>query len=464
VQDLHIPRPALVEEIIRDVDKNDDKHLFVRGAAGFGKTILLRDIAQSLVSRGKTVLIAQNPHELQAWYQENKNQLDAVEPDYLLVDEIQWSFTSTAVGHFAAKFAVPSLLKARTIFAGIPSKESDSYMLRNRFRAAGLLLGEDEILQEGVVDYFQRLIKQGSTDAAKETKEGENKQAAMRALRFARQYSAGHMYPCLRLAEFFVKRFTASELTEGNMVKSMASAEFLAPGGPQRDITKRCFFQLDYKSAALLETCMQGEHSEALPALGLWVGGWLLSPLVHMALLKLVPPPQPRRPVIRSAGDMAKVLSYCCARLRHSDYFECDYAKQAPEYRARCEEGVSFSLGRHLVQLCGAVAFQHSVLPAGVKQARRPPIVDFYLNSVLDLYLKVVKNGSDLLEHFERFAVGDQYAAGNKAFVVLSFNFRSPTPELLPPALKMYQDQFYTFCVKSDTLYTGAGIAVEKWS
>lgn len=206
VCDLRIERPSLVHKIIQKAEMPDIKHCFVGGASGVGKTMLLMQIGRALEKQGKSVLIALNTQDLDSWYYSREVSLP--EPDFLLVDDVHINFNSSAVAHFAGKSIVPEKLVTCTIFAGAPSNTCASSILCNRLELAELLLDEKELLQANVVQFFLNKLRSTDPAAGLETKEVELKlarvEAVKRALCFARQYTSGHMYPCLKLTEFFV--------------------------------------------------------------------------------------------------------------------------------------------------------------------------------------------------------------------------------------------------------------------
>ena len=440
-----------------------DKHLFVRGARGFGKTLLLEQLGRELEKSGRTVLIALNTEDLDAWHKSGMPN----KPEFLLVDEVQARFDSPAVAHFAGKSILPELLDTYTIFAGIPSMEGSSSILRHRLGVTDLLVTEEELLQENAIKFFLSKLKKDT--AALESKEaepvGQREGAVNLALRFALHYTSGHIYPCLKLSEFFVEHLSATEMSEQAILELLASDAFYGTGASDsptavfQDIVERCFTQLKADPEKIVKRCYRGlrEHT-TLNDMGLWVENWLLSPLLHLVLLKLAPVPQPDKPKFVAADQIGIILSYCCSQLTWANLFQTDYASMNEDERTRCEDGVSFYVGCHLVTLCHSVSFQHNVLPHGVKKAGRPPSVDFYLDANVDMYLELTKNGSKLEEHFDRFVKpGGKYAAGKKKFAVLDIDFKSDLPQQLSPELEEYSAFFFTFIVRTGRLYDGTG-------
>lgn len=160
-------QPALVSRVIQSVDSSKEKHVFAHGAPSFCKALLLEAIAIKLKEQGKSVLIAENPYQLDDWVIENNR--SPVEPDYLLVDNVHLYFYSPAVSHYCGKFIMAQHLKVRTIFGGMSSKAGTDSMLLHRMDITELMpMEEKQPLQENVVTFLgeqkQRRQELGNAD------------------------------------------------------------------------------------------------------------------------------------------------------------------------------------------------------------------------------------------------------------------------------------------------------------
>jgi hypothetical protein len=86
--------------------------------------------------------------------------------------------------------------------------------------------------------------------------------------------------------------------------------------------------------------------------------------------------------------------------------------------------------------------------------------VDYYLNHVLDMYLELVRNGSLLRSHFQRFQAGGKYPG--KPFVVLDIELaRSTPPKSLPEDIREFEHCRYTYNYSTNTLYRGTDVFKE---
>lgn len=100
------------------------------------------------------------------------------------------------------------------------------------------------------------------------------------------------------------------------MVALLASPAFYGPvptGDSKtvyQEIFTRCFSRLVANTEDIIQRCRTGSRFHpALANLGLWVDGWLISPLLHLILAKMVPTVQLNTHV--TAKQAGSVFSYC---------------------------------------------------------------------------------------------------------------------------------------------------------
>jgi hypothetical protein len=257
---LRIMRPQLVDEIIASASDPEVKHVFLRGARGFGKTVLLEQIARKLQVDGFRVFVAQWPVALESWFVNRKSLPPDQQPQFFVVDEVQQGFvggiSNSAVAFLAGKDYPPEKLPYVTIFAGIPDKESESSMLENRWDIERLLLTEGDLLTADVLDFFWRKLQavQGASDAVAQAVDcsevaaqvahgsGPNYELVSKIIRFVLAFTNGHCYACLKMIEYLVEHIAMSDLQGEDYETTLRAAITSAVFEPTiRRIESRCF-------------------------------------------------------------------------------------------------------------------------------------------------------------------------------------------------------------------------------
>lgn len=446
---LRIVRSRLVDEIIATARNCAKKHLWLTGSRGFGKTTLLEQVAAKLRDEGYRVLVASRPDALRRWYASRNDVPEEEQPQYLIVDEVQEGFGSQAVGYLCGKDQ-PGLLKYITIFAGIPGKDSESSLLSNRWNIDKLLLTADDVLGSEVVQFFGQ--KMGSV-TGRDLEQADCGDAVRKIIQFSRDFTSGHCYPCLKMIEYLVTHIVPTDLQSTDfttkLLAAVTSREF---EDTYQSIHSRCFGNLTNEVHSISNACSRGaDVSMELIEKGLWSNGWLLSPLLHKVVLRMLHSRkmEPRRLV--APEEIGKALGYCFSQLSIRELFQCDYDVMSNDSKSRCEDGVSYFVGVQLSYLCEYISPQHGI-PDDPPRPGRPPSVDFYVNSTVNMFVEFIKNRSKLSEHFARFRPDGKYG-DSKPYVIVDINYN--LTGLPAPVAEAQQPHYYTYDVRARVLYDG---------
>lgn len=446
-----LKRTDLVSRII-SMATGEDKHVLVRGAAGSGKTSILALVGIHLKSKQQRVLMTSSPK-----YLPNLHTLlrmgdeDIEKPLYLIVDEAQQSYESGVLRELL-KISV-DVRNIIVIAAGIPGSEAQSAAFTNRLNPSELLLSIAELTKDDIIQAFQNKLEES---LAPDTKSAEEmRSATVAVLQFAHTYTAGQAYPCLKIAEYCVTHHAErcfSPKPEVELGLIIGSKAFLDTAGT--DIFSRCFPL--YSSAGCVNDLKRiystkgPELSLNLLEQGLWdeENNRLLSPLLQYHIFHLVTPKDDF--VFDNASKIGDALLICTRTLLPSQFSQ--YDAYSDYDRHRCEDGVGFFIGCELSKYC-LVSPQHAIKISKPTRGRLPS-VDYYLNGHVNMYLELVKNGSLLKEHFERFISGS-YGL-EKPFAILDINFEATKPLKLTGKYKKFEANFFTFVIKTRTLYKGS--------
>jgi hypothetical protein len=473
---LRILRPQLVDEIIASALDPAVKHVFLRGARGFGKTVLLEEIAEKLQDSGFRVLIAQRPAALESWFANRESLRPKEQPHILIVDEVQDAFERgqgvSAVAYLAGKDCHTDNLEYVTIFAGIPGKQSRSIVLKNRLDIEKLLLTEGDLMTHDAMDFFCRRLQavQGTSDRIGQAEDDQvatgsrnSNEFISKIIRFVVAFTNGHCFACLKMIEYLVEHIAVTDLHGDGYETTLRAAITSADFEPVfRSIEMRCFDLHKAEIRAVSDACSHDrEMPPELTERGLCSHGWLLSPLVHTVLLQMHPL-KLTMPRLRSQADIGIALAYCFSQLDYVRLYQQDYFSMSSGTKSRCEVGASFFVGLQLSFLCQYVSSQHAIR-RDEAVADRPPSVDYYINSTLNMYVEFIKNHSKVDEHFDRFAPGGKYG-NSKAFVIvdINYNLKHP-PEKVDDSRAPH---YFTYVVLHRALYDGLGrlVAVpEDW-
>lgn len=462
---LRIPREALVQKVVQ-LAEEIEQNVYIRGAAGTGKTVLLELIALHLQSVGKRAVFIQHISELQDCWGDIHEILRDKKPLYVLVDEAHMIPANDPVWMYLKKPRSPFI----TIAAGIPDDSRSSAMFSRHIEVKEMFLTVEELISPEVVKFYaDRLseslrIKGIVVDAA-----GVECAATVnKLLSFAHMFTNGHSFPCLKMAEFFVtaecERCRDTHISGGDMevslTQSLSSPAFDAV---YDTIYHRCYHMIAGNtferliSAWWSDAGMSEAVLDELTRLGLWLreDNCLISLLLQQVVLKKRGDAGRLEIENVSQDNFGNVLVYALSSLREKHFQQMTVGEVLA--RERCEDGIGLFIGAELSGIEGIYLSPQHALPRPGQRGGRPPSVDYYLNHVLDMYLELTRNGSLLKDHFKRFQPGGKYHG--KAFVVLDIELAKTTPpKPLPEEVREFEHCRYTYIHSLNTLYRGTDI------
>lgn len=462
---LRIPREALVQKVVQLAEENE-RNVYIRGAAGTGKTVLLELIALHLQSVGKRAVFIQHSSELEDCRGDIDEILRDKKPLYVLVDEAHMTPANNAVWMYLKKPQSPFI----TIAAGIPGDSRSSAMFSRHIEVKEMFLTVEELISPEVVKFYAgRLseslrIKGIVVDAA-----GEECAATVnKLLSFAHMFTNGHSFPCLKMAEFFVtaecERCRDTHISgadmEVSLTQSLSSPAF---GTVYNTIYNRCYHMIAGNtferliSAWWSDAAMSEAVLDELTRLGLWLreDNCLISLLLQQVVLKKRGDAGRLRFDNVSQDNFGNVLVYALSSLRKKHFQQMTVGEVLA--RERCEDGIGLFIGAELSGIEGIYLSPQHALPRPGQRRGRPPSVNYYLNHVLDMYLELTRNGSLLKDHFKRFQPEGKYHG--KAFAVLDIELVETTPpKPLPEEVREFERCRYTYIHSLNTLYRGTDI------
>jgi hypothetical protein len=292
---LKLPRAALVARVISLVEAAN-REVYIRGAAGAGKSVLLALVGQELARQNKRFVLVPDARDLRGkWYE--IVDMAKLSPIYLLVDEVHTATNSSVWKYLKKPLHMRPLV--HTIAAGIPDESQASAMFREHTEVEEILLGLDELETWDVVNFFAARLKQALQQQQQQQQRQRpeqnappgddileaHREAALRALRFAHSYTQGHAYPCLKMAEFLLTEASVQCMSTGvpaALLAVTASAAFAT--SVFKAIYNRCYSKVSSETAAQLLVALEKPVDAdkvyvELTRLGLWL------PIRGMSLL-----------------------------------------------------------------------------------------------------------------------------------------------------------------------------------
>ena len=222
---LRIPRDALVQKVIQ-LAEGTERHVYIRGAAGTGKTVLLELIALHLQSVGKRAVFIQHITELKECWDDINEILRDKKPLYVLIDEAHMVPANDPVWMYLKKPRSPII----TIAAGFPDDSRSSAVFSRHIEVKEMFLAADELISPEVVQFYtERLSESLRTKGIVVDTAGEECVATVnKLLSFAHMFTNGRSFPCLKMAEFFVtaecERCRDTHISGGDMEVSLTQS------------------------------------------------------------------------------------------------------------------------------------------------------------------------------------------------------------------------------------------------
>lgn len=241
---LRIPRDALVQKVI-DIAEGSDKHVYIRGAAGTGKTVLLELIAVHLQSVGKRAVYIRNALKLEECMEDIREILRDRKPLYVLVDEAHMVPANNDVWGYLKEPQSTFI----TIAAGIPDDSRASSMFSNHIEVKEMFLTSAELTAVDVVAFFTNRLSESLEANEIQVEQSECEATVKKVLAFAHMFTNGHSFPCLKLAEFFLtvecRRCCDAHVASDGMEVSLTQALCLpAFEAVYMKIYNRCYHEI----------------------------------------------------------------------------------------------------------------------------------------------------------------------------------------------------------------------------
>ena len=222
---LRICREALVQKVIR-LAEGSEQHVYISGAAGTGKTVLLELIALHLQSVGKRAVFIQHISELKECWGDIDEILRDKKPLYVLIDEAHMAPANDSVWMYLKKPRSPII----TIAAGISDASRSSAMFSCHIEVKEMFLTAEEVISPEVVKFYADRLSEAlrTKGIVVDTAGAECVATVKKALSFAHTFTNGHSFPCLKMAEFFVtaecERCRDAHISGGDMEVSLTQS------------------------------------------------------------------------------------------------------------------------------------------------------------------------------------------------------------------------------------------------
>ncbi len=450
---LRIDRADLVSKTIK-IAEGRDQQVYIRGAAGTGKTVLLELIAMKLAQEGKRAVVIRHAGDFESCWSDIKNLADNG-PLYVLVDDVHHTVKDSIWSYLRTGAKRPFI----TIGAGIPDEARASVLFLHHIEVREMLLESAELQRESLVQFYASLLEKSCENIEREVSKEECTTAVKDVLSFTHEFTSGHIFPCLKMVEYFVTDCCAECLAadvRGELQRAIASPQFATVFDA---IFKRCYSSIGFETFDRLAAAWWTEPGGAravwteLARLGLWLTGenCLISLLLQYTIMNKF------GPSARAAFDVnyenfGALLVHALKYLGEAQFQQ--FSSETPEQRERCEDGIGLFIGARLSNVEGVYLSPQHALPRPGRRRGRPPSVDYYINHTLDMFLQLTRNGSLLKEHCESFLETGPYHG--KRFVVLDLELRdTEIPAPLPATVAMFEPCRYTYVVKRNALYRG---------
>lgn len=195
---LCMDRTELMAKIIK-IAEGPDEHVHILGAAGTGKTVLLKLIAQQLARDGKRAVVICHAGVFDICWSEVM-ELAEEGPLYVLVDGVHQTPKNSIWSYLRTGSKRPFI----TIGAGIPDEARACALFLHHIEVSEMLLACEKLLNENVVQFYASLLKKSCEKIAREVSDEVCTNAVKQVLMFTHEFTSGHSFPCLKMAEYFV--------------------------------------------------------------------------------------------------------------------------------------------------------------------------------------------------------------------------------------------------------------------
>jgi hypothetical protein len=303
---------------------------------------------------------------------------------------------------------------------------------------------------------------------------GLDQNTVLRTLQWARNFTSGHGYSFLKVAEYLVTQ--CQDKCKADFFFQMHS-QFIESEA-YKDILSRSF-DLDFDEEASIQIILrsvsrndaQVTNAESLlEKIGVWNRdkAWFFSDLFHTFVLNNVlrlNVSQKSELKLGQADSMVEVLLHALGNLQTNDLLLFNHSN---ETSWRIENGIGNMLCFRLLQIPGLfVSPQTPVIVDKSADSKRGmhPTIDFYLNGRLNMYLELTRNGWNVKQHFDKFEMEDgPYRKQKKNYVILDFELKSHKPTLVPKEYVQCGDNFYCYVLMRNSLYKNGKLVKENVS
>jgi hypothetical protein len=382
-----VQRAELINDIVRRASPYFSIH--IHGCRGSGKTTVLVQVGEQLLSKNKEVYFFDSATDLnrESSISFVRYLVKTKREAYILVDE-----THSNVN--AAAFFI--LLKNRvghdvtTIGAGVPEFNTTNARFTHRFGTERLFLGSlDDLERERVIMYF-------STNAT-----AADAQEIRTLLVYLRSFVGGHIYPLMWLAERLVSRITSNRESAAQVIDYFGSSVFRQQEDFKR-MTERILPNVRATDIHPLLYKVRDENNlYDLRRNGICDGdNRIISQLLFESLLAVLRPAT-QFPTLLTAGlgGIEQLFIYALPMLSWAQY---DFHGGPIEVSLTFEMLIILAGVQHL-----GTRWSNPKLISDGTAGRKP---DIYLNSTIDCYVECVlttgNNESErkkLDEHISRF-------------------------------------------------------------
>ena len=444
---LVVQRRDLLEEIIQYASPKKSVH--ISGCKGAGKSTVLNQIGELLVSNGKTVFFFENATSFQQLdVNEWIRRMAAVKQEaYILVDETQANVDSDI---FTVLLKNTKNHRLTTIGAGVPHYQTISGSFKKSIATDRLFVAEDMLVEEGITDYF------ASNTTAATGAEIE------KLLQFIRSHVGGHIYPLMWLAEHLVPKMKNEGFSVEEVIRYFESNDFRGQQAFQEmvqrilpDVTAtdvRPLLYRDPDDRAVADLRKKGFCDSN----GMIVSQFLFENFVShqggkgtLLATKLN----------HGIAGVQQLLSHTLPKLNWDQY---------GPHGGPIEDAMTFELllGLSKVKQLDTRLFNPKLINAGTA-ARKP---DLYFNSTIDSYIECVltsaNNATDrrsLDEHISRFypnTDGDvYYNIGDSSFAIINYQVAGTEP--LQPENQhfrgqVFDERVFTLVMPTKEVYRGS--------
>lgn len=448
----------------------------VAGPMGSGKTVFLKMLARQLIDHGDVYLF-EHPAELDSVVSQivdlNERLRRENRKAFICVDEMQaWTGGSTV------KLLKGAIDRLCVVGTGLPSAIESFRMFHKRFGVESMRLQWADIVEDSSVVKWYRLnlLKDRSTASSESgsssgsSSSDNSEDVTEKLLKFLLDYTGGHAYPMLLLAEMMTSHYKEAcyeDKDSEEYMQILGSAKFYE-SQYLKNIRNRSFsYSIDLYDPAsvILRGFMAPEIVLKVSRAGLWdetENNFFSDLFVSIVLLWW----SSQENVAVKLDSTIDLLEYALKDMTDSDFkqFEVAFKSSCSVFtRNRLENSISVMLALKMARVKGVIVSSQHIM--GVKRTKQrpghPPTVDFYIDSHYNTFVEVVRSGSDLDEHLRRFLDGkckDDVKNDAVQFIVLDIELIKSEPKPSKLSVADYakcSDKHYTYVLATNILYRG---------